>query len=311
MVPPGVPRTHPLYIEAIKRGIEVIGEVELACRYLKGQVVGVTGTNGKTTVTLLIEHILRHAGKDVVLLGNGGVPITSEDASAKIVVLELSSFQLETMVTPVLDAAAVLNITSDHLDRYDGMEEYAKAKMHIRRCLKPDGKLYVEENTLKQWGYLLEGFPCFSIAGQKTHDEENFMFAAAICQQLGIDYETIVRAYSIINKPPHRIEFVEKINGVSYYDDSKGTNLDAVIRCIQSLPSSIILIAGGVHKGAPYTSWIEPFRGKVKMIMTIGQAAPLIESDLQSHFPIRECRDLADAVETAQKVSIPGDSIGL
>lgn len=317
VVSPGVPRTHPLYREAVQRGIEVIGEVELACRSIRTPVVAVTGTNGKTTVTQLIEHIYIHAGRPVKLLGNGGVPLTSEIGAVtdETIVLELSSFQLETMSCPIIDAAAVLNITPDHLDRYAGMEEYAKAKMHIRHCLKRGGALFVEEQTLKQYGYLLEGFPCTpygpSLNDQKTHDVENFIAASALCRHMGIPSEKILAAYESFRKPPHRIEFVEKIAGVSYYNDSKGTNLDAVIRCVESLPSPIILIAGGVDKGAPYTSWIKPFQGKVKMILTLGQAAPLIERDLQSHFPLRRCRDLPEAVSAATKLSVAGDQIVL
>ncbi len=316
VVSPGIPRTHPLYVQAKEKNIEVIGEVELACRSIRNPVLAVTGTNGKTTVTQLIEHILKFAGKPVKLLGNGGIPITAQigDSKEEILVLELSSFQLETMESPIIDAAAILNITPDHLDRYNGMEEYAKAKMHIHRCLKPGGSLFIEERAFLQYGYLLEGFPCqiYSSADlTTTHDTENYLAALALVSQLGISPELVKKAYESFRKPPHRIEFVEKIGGVSYYNDSKGTNIDAVIRCIQSLPGPIILIAGGVDKGASYTSWIEPFHGKVKMIMTIGLAAPIIERELDPHFPIKRGRDLADALEWAKKFSVPGDSIVL
>lgn len=325
VVSPGVPKTHPIYLEALQRNIEVIGEVELACRAIRQPAIAVTGTNGKTTVTMLIAHILEEAGREVKLLGNGGTPLTSEieESSEAILVLELSSFQLETLQTPILDAAAILNITPDHLDRYDGMEEYARAKVGIHRSLKKGGQLFIEENCAKQYSSLLQGvvyqtygesdpiaLPC-ELAGKKTHETENFMAAFALCRQMGVAPEKIVAAFESFKKPPHRIEFVADIDGVSYYNDSKGTNIDAVIRCIQSLPGPIILIAGGVDKGATYRSWIEPLQGKVKRIMTLGLAASKIEEELKTHFPIERCRDLTEAVELSEKYAVSGDQIVL
>lgn len=315
VVSPGVPKTHPLYVQAIEWGIELVGEVELALQEWSGPVIAITGTNGKTTVSELVAHTLRHAGKGVRLLGNGGVPITSEieGCQGEIIVLELSSFQLETMKSPSIDAAVVLNITPDHLDRYEGMEEYARAKMDISRCMKPDGVLFVEEGAFQKYGYLLEGFPCQILApgGSRGHDQENYLAAFALCRRVGVEAEQIEEAYKSFKKPPHRIEFVGKIGGVSYYDDSKGTNIDAVIRCIQSLRGPIILIAGGVDKGFPYTGWIEPFQGKVKGIMTIGQAAEKIERELGGYFLVKRCRDLEEAIGSAKENSTPGDNIVL
>lgn len=343
VVSPGIPATHPFYKQALQAGLEIIGEVELACREITQKCIAVTGTNGKTTVTSLIAHVLNHNGKKARALGNIGIPLTSavdadEVGKTEILVIELSSFQLETLRRPFIDAAVILNITPDHLDRYSSMEEYALAKIRIKDNLKPSGKLYVEDKSLQEFHYLfgngrflaygyskecylttdtktvfLEGRPVFSVPetlrNKRTHDLENLMAAYLLCKDMGISADQFLAALQSFKKPAHRIEFVRTVQGVHYYDDSKGTNIDAVIRAVDTFNGNIVLIAGGVDKGAPYTPWMSAFNGKVKAICAIGQAAEKIKNDLGKHIPVELCKSLEEAVKHAASLTILGDTV--
>jgi UDP-N-acetylmuramoylalanine--D-glutamate ligase len=343
VVSPGIPRTHPLYRQALEQKKEIIGEVELACRYLKNITLGITGTNGKTTVTLLVAHVLNHSGKPARALGNMGVALTSEKgmqaiSDNEIIVAELSSYQLETMHSRILDAAVVLNITPDHLDRYSNMEEYAQAKMDIAKYLKPGGELYLEDKCYQDFGHLLKNMKpqlygyndkctvCSDLKhifvnkkiectlpsayqGKSSHDVENLMAAYALCRYLGVTPQQFLEALPTFRKPSHRIEFVKELNGISFYDDSKGTNIDAVIRAVNIMEGKIVLIAGGVDKGAAYTPWIEAFADKVKYIYAIGQAAPKIKNDITHAVPVEICSNLKEAVEHAANLAQPGDNV--
>ena len=159
---PGVPPSNPFYSSAQKAGIDLIGEIELACRFISQPVLAVTGTNGKTTTTLLIAHVLNHNGKKACALGNVGTPLISElentNLQDTILVVELSSYQLETLQAKVIDAGVILNITPDHLDRYSDMQSYAAAKIHLKDCLKPQKNLYVFEDTYNEYKDLFQGF---------------------------------------------------------------------------------------------------------------------------------------------------------
>lgn len=343
VVSPGIPQADPLYIRAKHSGVNLIGEVELAFRSLKNPVLGITGTNGKTTTTLLVEHVLKNSGLHAAALGNSGVALTSEEAekailSDAVVVAELSSYQLDTMYSKVLDASVLLNITPDHLDRYGTMEAYAASKMQLERCMKSHGPLYIEIKCFQQYGYLLKkgqvktyGFhpSCniycdlkfLHVEGKKecalppqlidkaNHDVENFMAAYALCRFCEITPEQFLDAFSRFKKPSHRIEFIREHNGAKYYDDSKGTNLDAVIKAVEVMTGSVILIAGGVDKGAAYTPWIDAFGKKVRCIFAIGQAAPKIEKDLSHAIAIKRCDTLQDAVSCAAKMAKAGDNV--
>lgn len=341
VVSPGISPQHPLYSDAKLKGVPCLGEVELACRHLKGKFLGVTGTNGKTTVTLLANHVLQQSGFPSRAVGNVGVPLTSQIGtnSEGLFVLELSSFQLDTMHTPVLDAAVLLNITPDHLDRYNTMEAYAKSKMQIADCLKPDGILYIEERCHRDYGYLLkkksktygysddcdihtdlfslfvgnklEGVLPSSLQGKESHDLENMMAAYALCRSAGITFPQFLSGLATFQKPAHRIEYVATVNQVHFYDDSKGTNLDAVIRAVEVLggKSNLILIAGGVDKGAAYSPWIDAFKNKVKGIIAIGQAAVKIEGDLAHAISVQRATSLEEALKIASKSAISGDTV--
>lgn len=337
---PGISTTHPLVQKAHQGNIEVLGEIELGCQHLKNSILGITGTNGKTTVTLLVTHVLNSCGYQARALGNVGVPFTQEIShlrSDEIVVLELSSYQLETLRSKVLHGALLLNITPDHLDRYACMQDYAAAKFRIQNCLV-ENKSFIVENQLQAsypafynpfwetYGYTTDsatysdlqsvyykGCKAFdlpaTLAGRKSHDLENLMGAFTLCATLGITGTEFLKAFLSFRKPPHRLEFVLEYQGVGYYDDSKGTNIDAVIRAVQSLKGPIILIAGGVDKMFPYTPWIEVFKGKVKLVLAIGEASKKIKEDIGSQIPVEIIQDLEQAVLRAAKMAEKGGCV--
>lgn len=337
---PGIPSSHPIYLKILNAGIELIGEAELAARLMpEATWIGVTGTNGKTTVTLLIAHVLNELGKPAVALGNIGTALCSEEflGTNQIIVAELSSFQLETLQSKILFCGLLLNITPDHLDRYSSLEEYAAAKFRISRCLKREGAFYLEEETSSDWKSHLEGIP-YEVYGFKNaelqlenerlyykkqlehtlspyfmkkprHDLANLMAAYRVCKEMGIDAQDFFKAAETFNKPPHRIEFVASINEAFYYNDSKGTNVDAVIKAVNAMSGPTILIAGGVHKGTTYKSWLNSFKNPIKAILAIGEAATLINEDLGMHIPVEICPSLSHAVVKASQMVNSGENV--
>ncbi|MBA2729002.1 MAG: UDP-N-acetylmuramoyl-L-alanine--D-glutamate ligase [Parachlamydiaceae bacterium] len=317
---PGIPLSSPIYQEALLSGVEIIGEIELAFRHISTPCIGVTGTNGKTTVTLLIEHVLNKIGIEAKAVGNVGVPLTSMIGSqAEVLVVELSSYQLETMHSKILDAAVLLNITPDHLERYGNMEEYAEAKARIFECVKPLGNLLISEKCHHEWKGLFQKNKLFVFDRDKTvlnnfkdkspHDIENLLAAYHICLQWGVNEEQFMRAQESFVKPPHRIEFVRNVRGVNFIDDSKGTNIDAVIKAVESINGPIILIAGGVDKGFSYSSWLKPFEGKVRLICVIGEASNKMYDELSSSFPVERFLGLETAVHFSMKNASIGNTV--
>ena len=340
VVSPGVSPKHPIYQEAIKRNIDITGEAELALPHFRKPLVAVTGTNGKTTVTLLTEHILNASGIKAKALGNVGMPLCSyllKPSADEAFVIELSSYQLETMRTPVFDAAVLLNITPDHLDRYASMEEYARAKFRLQFLLKTEDPFFVQDQTAKEFSHLLmrKNYQTFCLGTgdlwtdrtsvyhfenveflmpmqyrqMGKHDLENALAAWALCRPFSISNEQFCSSLATFRKPPHRIEFVREIEGVFFYDDSKGTNVDAVIQAVKTMKGDVILIVGGVDKGASYLPWKDHFLGKVKQIIAIGVAASKIYSELHPYFNIKLADSLASAVETAASDAERGDSV--
>ena len=329
---PGIPQSHPLVEHARKHGVEVIGEVELACRMLlpyAPTMVAVTGTNGKTTVTRLIAHILNYAAISCKAVGNIGTPLLDmvelfEKNQRPVLVVELSSFQLETMNTPIFKAGVILNITPDHLDRHGTMEEYAQAKLRLSSCLMTESPLFVHESIhtrfpspahARPYGYTTNAYAhsnlehiFFSgmqetalpqeLVHKQSHNLENFIAAYAISRTLDIAPHICHDAYPSFTKAPHTLQYIRSINGVHCIDDSKGTNIDAVIRAVESIDGPIILIAGGVHKGEAYTVWQE-FASKVRHIFAIGESAPLIAQDVGSAIPVSCMPTLQEAVVSA------------
>lgn len=341
VVSPGIPPKHFIYQKAKEKGIEIIGEAELALPYFKKPMVAVTGTNGKTTVTLLVEHVLNCAGIKTKALGNVGVALCDylmSPGSEEAFVIELSSFQLETMRTPVFDAAVLLNVTPDHFDRYADVQDYAKVKCRLQYLLKERAKFFVQVQTVHEFGHLLElknyqTYGCEKESDLWTdqthvtyrekieyimpmryrdmgrHDNENVLAAWALCQPFLISNEQFCNALETFQKPPHRIEFVREIKGVSFFDDSKGTNIDAVIQAVRAMKGPVILIVGGVDKGASYFPWKEQLTSKVKQIIAIGAAAPKIYSELHLFFNIKLADSLADAVNIAANDAKEGDCV--
>lgn len=317
VVSPGISPLHPLYAEAVRRGVEVIGEVELALREIDQPCVAVTGTNGKTTVTLLVEHVLKSAGKEAKAVGNVGIPLTSYvKKKEEILVLELSSFQLETLKTKKIDFGTILNITPDHLERYGSMEEYAKAKCRLQELAN---NLWVSERVVEEFGGLLKpGYKVCqgeveTIGGsgyvQGEHDVENLLAAWALCKEFGIERDVFAKSLKTFMRPSHRIEFVAEVRGVFYVDDSKGTNVDATIAAVQAMKRPVVLIAGGVDKGSSYAVWKKPFGGKVKHVVAIGEAAPKIKEELSPEFCVEMSSDLGQAVLRATKMAEHGDVV--
>lgn len=348
IVSPGVSPKHPLCKQARQNGLEVIGEIELACRHLyheshaakflfqpargiQRRVIGITGTNGKTTVTLLVTHVLNTCGIPARSVGNIGDPLIAavEDTTNEVLVVELSSWQLETMTSKVFSAGVVLNITPDHLDRHETMEKYARAKFALGHCLRDEGTWFVYDATARDYADILRDFPAHSTYGYSSnadlhcdtngvyaaqkleyflpdmyrgmlsHDVENEMAAYTLCRPFGVTGAQFRSAAQTFKKPPHRNELVRIRRGVGYYNDSKGTNIDAVIKAIASVQGTCILIAGGKDKGNAYTPWLEAFENRVRLICAIGEAAPQIKEQLSHRVPVEIFPSLKDAVERA------------
>ncbi len=344
VVSPGISPLHPIYRAAKQAGIEILGEIELACRTLKHPCVAITGSNGKTTTTLLIQHILKQAGIFALAVGNIGVPLTQvvDDYDEKpikpLLILELSSWQLETMEAKCLDAAMILNITPNHLDRHGTLENYAKAKLNIIHCLKEKAPLFINDSCLPLVSFLMKPYDYFTfgthrnchlatdyqnIYEEKTvafqipsfyqtaskHDLENLLAAYSLCKHLKISIDLFIEGLKTFIKPPHRIEFVSNHLGVAYYNDSKATSTDAVIKAVESLSGRIILIVGGVHKGSSYHCWITAFLPKVSLICAIGQAAAYIDRELGPFLTIKIFATLESAFAHAVNCAKTGETV--
>jgi UDP-N-acetylmuramoylalanine--D-glutamate ligase len=313
---PGVSPEHPIVVRARGLGIEVVGEAEFAMRQVGNRCVGITGTNGKTTVTLLVAHVLNSVGLKANAVGNMGSALTEQALKGgdEILVVELSSFQLETMVAKRLEAAVYLNMTPDHLDRYGSMWDYAAAKARIQDCLVDGGRLFVSKQVMSEYGDLfhrpVEIFDAMeeSVAPFErlryiqlgVPEQQNVKAAFALCSVFGVSSEQFQKSLATFRKPPHRIEWLGEKNGVHYYNDSKATNIDSVMYAIALFEGPIVLIAGGVDKGASYAPWIESFRGKVRAIVAYGEAAPKMESELAGHFVFKRVDRMAEAVAWAK-----------
>jgi len=341
VVSPGIARTHPLYVEAKKRKIEILDEVELALRHLNQPAIAITGTNGKTTVTLLVEHLLKSSGFKAKALGNVGTPLADyalHPDAQEILVVELSSYQLELMVKQSFDAGIILNITPDHLDRYGSIEEYAQAKYSLKKYLKPKAPFYIHQDIAQDFPELIKGscpltfgrdnkadFWTDGISAKQGevieyllpvsyrelggHDYENALAAWLLVKHFGVSKQQFCEGLMTFKKPAHRIELVTTIDGITYYNDSKGTNLDATIKAVDCMKGPVILIAGGVDKGASYLPWVRAFNGKVKEILAIGQAAHKIYAELHSYIKVVQLNSLYDAVHLAAKSAKKGEYV--
>ncbi len=345
---PGVPADLPLVNRMREKGILVTGEVELAFESGKGDVLAITGTNGKTTTTALLGEIMKNYRDDVFVVGNIGNPYTAaagKMSGGSITVAEMSSFQLETILDFRPKVSAILNFTPDHLNRHHTMEAYVNAKKNIARnqteedycILNYEDRLTREfgENIRAQVLYFssrrkLEKGICLEdgkiiyrnegtteICGVEelnllgVHNYENVMAAAAMALVYGVPAEIVRESVKAFKGVEHRIEYVAEKNGVAYYNDSKGTNPDAAIKGIQAMNRPTVLIGGGYDKESVYTEWINSFEGKVKRLILLGETKEKIAEDARScgFYDYVFADTFEEAVLEAAKTAKPGDAV--
>jgi len=349
VVSPGVPLGTPELVQVKGFGLPVIGELELAARFLKGKSVAITGSNGKTTTTALLGEILQEAGLPTLVGGNIGVPVVAlidESTEQSWSVLEVSSFQLETTEQFHPNIAVILNITPDHLDRHGTFENYARAKERIfaaqdeqdqvvlnadnvraaAAAARSKAKVYwfSLEHPVPQGTWVENGFvvyreakdaatekvlPLSGIPLKGEHNVENVLAAVCAARLAGAPAEAIRRAIEQFKAVEHRLEYVATLNGVEYYNDSKATNVDATAKAIAAFSSGIHLILGGKDKNSDYTQLADLLRTRVRAVYTIGTAAAKIESQLRGMVQIHPCETLVKAVNAAAAAARPGEVV--
>lgn len=347
---PGVPLSEPEIQAAIKRGISVIGDVELFAQYrpASAKVIAITGANGKTTVTTLVGEMCKVAGLKTIVAGNIGLPVL--DALAMevpdVYVLELSSFQLETTRSLQVDAATMLNLSEDHMDRYASFQDYAIAKARIfynatLQVLNRDDawSMLMARPKLAQvtfglsddgensYGLKQKDVSTWLCEGEKElinlqdlkivglHNAANALAAVALCRGIGVDYAPIIQTLYNFKGLPHRVEWVAKIADVDYYDDSKGTNVGATCAALSGIyknghPQKVVLIAGGDGKGQDFSPLKDAVAENARAVVLIGRDAPLIEAALlPTGIPLYQAIDLPEAVNIAKKIAKIGDAV--
>jgi len=347
VVSPGVPVDAPPLVQARAAGEPVIGEIELAAQNLSGPIVAITGSNGKTTTTTLAGEILAAGGFQVSVGGNIGTPAISlaeRATSETIVVLEVSSFQLETIQTFRPKVAVILNVTPDHLDRHRTFQTYVDAKARIfENQLSSDFAVLNEDDPTchaladrtraqvfwfsrkreVQRGAYVRDERIFFRDGQSqrevmlvseiplkgAHNVENVLAGVCAGMLMGCDPEKIRQAVRNFKAVEHRLEYVATIKGVDYFNDSKATNVDATIKALESFPKNIHLILGGKDKGSDYTVLNDLLRDRVKRVYTIGAAAEKIESHIKGAAEIVHAETLENAIRRASAVAQPGDIV--
>jgi UDP-N-acetylmuramoylalanine--D-glutamate ligase len=341
---PGVPRSIPLLREADARRIPVTGEIELAFRHLRGEVIAVTGSNGKSTTTALIGEILRIAGRQPVVAGNIGEPLIAavDFQRPRTYVLELSSFQLESVDTFRANIALLLNITPDHMDRYENFDAYAAAKYRIFRNQKDGDTAIVNaverrteprQSNVRVWrfsarqaveqGAWLDGedlvmkvddqerrIPRASLKLQGLANVENALAAWLAARAAGVTDLEVQIAFGTFAGLPHRMVLVRDSEGVRWINDSKGTNVDATLKSLEGFgPKSVILILGGKDKAGEFEKMRDLVSSRVRSVLTIGAAAPKIESALKGTAEIVSAGTLDDAVRWAHEHARSGDTV--
>jgi len=340
---PGVPADLPPVEAARRRGVDVIGEVELAGMYLKGKIIGITGSNGKTTTTAMVGHILKESGIPAQVGGNIGTAVTAIVDSSRPDqwnVLELSSFQLETIRSFRADIGVCLNVTPDHLDRHHTLENYAGAKGRLFETQQPGdyAVLNADDAHCVAYSAITPGRPLwFSLTRAITpgvwldngklwfdgeflmpageipirgrHNIENTMAAAASARLAGAELASIARAVRSFRAVEHRLEFVRKARGVDFYNDSKATNVDATLKALDAFESGVWVILGGKDKGSDYTLLIDALRKKARAVLLIGAAAPIIAGQLKDRVPLIRSGTLEEAIHEAYTRASPGDTI--
>jgi UDP-N-acetylmuramoylalanine--D-glutamate ligase len=349
VVSPGVPMNTPELAQVKSFGLPVIGELELAARFLKGRTLAITGSNGKTTTTALVGEILQSSGIPCLVGGNIGVPVVAlidQSTDETWSVLEVSSFQLESTERFHPRIAVILNITPDHLDRHGTFENYALAKERIfaaqdehdcvvlnadnaraaQAASRSVARVYFfsVEHSVLQGAWVEDGFvvyragtdqpverimPLSGVPLKGAHNIENVLAAVCASRQAGATAEAVREGVEKFQAVEHRIEFVAKINGVDFYNDSKATNVDATAKAIAAFSSGIHLILGGKDKNSDYTQLAQLLRQRVRAVYTIGSAAAKIESELRGVVSIHSCETLENAVSAAASAARPGDVV--
>jgi UDP-N-acetylmuramoylalanine--D-glutamate ligase len=358
VVSPGVPTDTPELVQARSLGVPVIGELELASRFLEGGIIAITGSNGKTTTTTLVGEIFKAAGVPTLVGGNIGLPVIQfvEQSTAQTVsVLEVSSFQLETTEQFHPRIAVILNITPDHLDRHGNLENYIAAKQKIAanqtandalvlnadddithrtasrlaaqgatpRTL-PNTYWFSRTRVVRQGAFVHDGTIMFRETEQKAaepimpvaeiplkgaHNVENVLAAVCTARLAAIPAETIRATVAGFKAVEHRLEFVAKVNGVEYYNDSKATNVDATIKALESFQGGVHLILGGKDKDSDYSQLDKLLRKKVRAVYTIGSAAEKIETQLAGAAKIIRAEKLEQAVTLAGSNAVDGEIV--
>ncbi len=349
VVSPGVPMDTPEVKQVQAFGLPVIGELELASRFLKGKVVAITGSNGKTTTTSLLGKIFTEAGGPTLVGGNIGLPVidlVAKSTADTVSVLEVSSFQLETVEEFHPWIAVVLNITPDHLDRHGNFENYAAAKTRITERQeasdflvlnaedKPTQMVAAKTRAQVYWfsarrpvkqGAFVHGESIFFVAKEGTkaepvmpvaeitlkgaHNVENVLAAVCAARLAGIPAEKIRASISGFQGVEHRLEFVRSLHGVDFYNDSKATNVDAAMKAVASFTGGVHLILGGKDKNSDYAAMAELLKERVKIVYTIGSAAEKIERQLQGVVKIVSAETMQAAVAEVAKAALAGDVV--
>ncbi|MEO8370829.1 MAG: UDP-N-acetylmuramoyl-L-alanine--D-glutamate ligase, partial [Candidatus Solibacter sp.] len=340
---PDVPADLAPLEAARKRGARVIGEVELAAPFLKGRTIGITGSNGKTTTTSLIGHILRESGVTAQVGGNIGLAVTAMIDSSRADgwnVLELSSFQLETISEFHAEIALALNVTQNHLDRHHTFENYAAAKARLFETQRP-GDLAVlnaedpvcvsyaaRTAASVQWfSSLRKVEPGATLCGDKLvvggkllmaageipirgrHNVENVLAAALAASRVGVAHTDIAAAVHTFRAVEHRLEFVRKVRGVDFYNDSKATSVDATLKALDAFSSGLWVILGGKDKGSDYRALREPLAAKARAALLIGAAADKIADHLQGAVELVRAGTIDEAIAHAMAHASPGDTV--
>ena len=342
VISPGISMDEPEIVAALARQVPVTGDIELFARTVTAPVIAVTGSNGKSTVVTLLGAMARRAGLDVRVGGNIGTPALDliEAEEPDLYVLELSSFQLETVHSLQPRAAVVLNISPDHMDRYQDLQAYATAKQAVftqaaLQVFNLDDPL-VESLVNKarphagftrqlpgacDYGlieingatWLARGesriMPASGIRMAGQHNLSNALAALALGEAVGISLDKMINALGEFQGLPHRMQFVTSKGGVHWFNDSKGTNVGATLAAIEGVSGKLVLIAGGDGKGADFTPLVEAMRGKGRAAVLIGKDAALLETLLQGVVPVRHADDMSQAVMFAAEISQPGDSV--
>jgi UDP-N-acetylmuramoylalanine--D-glutamate ligase len=339
---PGISRQEKHVQAAEQRGAEVLGDIELFAREANAPVVAITGTNGKSTVTTLVAEMARASGKRVQVGGNLGMPALEllHDEQTELYVLELSSFQLETTYSLNAIAAVVLNITADHMDRYDSLEAYTQAKQgvyhgdgvmvinaddplveamadeqrHVIRfglgtprdndfgLIEKDGEVYLARGQ-----QALLAVSEMKLAGR--HNQANALAALALGTAIDLELEAMLDVLRTFKGLAHRSEWVAEVNGVRWYNDSKATNVGAAVAALEGMPGTLVLIAGGDAKGADFSALRDAVKDRVRCVVLLGRDASLIEQAIQGAVQLRHATDMQDAVRQAADCAEPGDSV--